>query len=76
MSSNLYYQPRLAGEKILPTELKLILRNSTHTDGVPGAVDEYNIGYFRGLADAGVKGADKLVEAYDKYGELSLREEF
>jgi hypothetical protein len=77
MSSTLYWRPRLKAAKSLPDHLKIVLRNSnTFAGGLNVTLDRENIGYLSGLRDAGVEGADKLIEAIEKHGEVELVEEF
>lgn len=76
MSSTLFYQPRQTGEKQLSDELKFILRDGKHFGGLPHNATEYDIPYFRALADANIKDAQKVLDAIEKYGELELRLEY
>lgn len=76
MSSTLYFQPRQTGEKQLPDELKFVLRDGKYFGGLPRVVHNYDLSYFHALADANIKGAQKVIDAIEKYGEVELREEF
>lgn len=73
MSSNLIWEPVDRKTHDLPSELKFALRNryDGHVDAIMGDND---ISYLSGLKDAGVKGADKLIEAIEKYGEIAVKE--
>ena len=73
MSSNLVWQPVKANYKNLPDELKFAMRK--RFDGhVKTTMDESDAGYLQGLRDAGVKGAQELLDAIAKYGEIEVKE--
>lgn len=76
MGSTLYFQPRQTGEHSLSDQLKLVLRDGKHFGGLPHTATERDIPYFEALADAGVKDAQKVLDAIEKYGELELRLEY
>lgn len=77
MSATLYMQPRQTGEKALPDELRHILMKPGNKFGdLPVIVDDYSLDYFQALADADIKGAQKVVDAINKYGELEIRAEY
>lgn len=77
MSSNLYYRPVTAGEKLLPDQLKHTLKNlDDFNNTVEGTYDESYIPVLRGMKAAGVEGADKLIKAIEKYGEVELVERY
>jgi hypothetical protein len=72
MSQSLYWVPAVARKgRVLPTDLKLALQR--RDDGGPDMiVDASNRMYFEGLRDAGIQGAEEVLEALDKYGEIKL----
>lgn len=72
MSSTLFWEPLETNRSNLPDELKFILRNK----GLPFFVAHDNLAYFEGLRDAGVKGAQEVIDAHYKYGELKIDERF
>lgn len=75
MSSNLYWRPFGYGEKALPDELKFVLQKSEYNhNGIDTIIRSHDLPYFRGLQDAGVKGASKIVEALEKYDEVEIKE--
>lgn len=77
MSSNLYWRPFRHGEKPLPDELKFVLRKSDYEhNGINVTLTESDMPYFQALKDADIKGADKIVEALEKYGEIEISEVF
>jgi hypothetical protein len=75
MSSSLYWEPVQREEEWLPDELKYVLQKR-----VGGTVDtvmsERDIPYLEGLRDAGVSGADALIEAIKKHDRVSVHEKF
>lgn len=75
MSSNLYWRPFGEGEKNLPNQLKFAMRKNTkYSGGIDTRLTYSDLGYFEGLRDAGVEGADKICEAIEKYDEIELKE--
>ena len=78
MSSTLMWRPAVPKEGYsLPFELKTRLsRRLWDTDGSCGggevAMDSSDIPYLEGFRDAGVKGAEELIEAIKKYGTVIL----
>lgn len=71
MSAALCWYPP-SKEKVLPDALKFAVQRRMQLRGGPWAVGQGEIEYFRGLADAGVSGADLVVAAIEKYGEITL----
>ena len=74
MSANLMYAPSKRDSKSLPDELKFILRDKRHLfehGGVRtfGPTDRE---YLAGLVDAGVDGAQELIDAIEQYEEVDL----
>lgn len=78
MSSTLMWRPVVPVEGYsLPYELKKTLsRKLWDTDGSTGGgeatMTENDIPYLEGLRDAGVKGAEKLIEILRKHGAIVL----
>ena len=77
MTSNLSWVPiNPSRGKELSTELKLVLRRKydNQIDGQRLTYDD--VCYLDALCDADIKDAKKLIDAIDKYGEISLVEKF
>ena len=78
MSSNLMWKPVIVHDGYcLPQKLKFVIsRKLWDTDGSCGAgevvISERDIPYLEGLRDAGIDGADVLIEAIKKHGVVSL----
>lgn len=78
MSSTLMWKPVMPEEgQPLPRKLKFVIsRKLWDTDGSCGeghaVVDESLIPYLEGLRDAGVDGAEELIEIIRKHGVVSL----
>lgn len=76
MSSTLYWEPvKPRKGKGLETGLKWILQKK-YGSPVRTELDERDIPYLQGLADADTEDAQKLIDAIEKYGCIELREEF
>jgi len=77
MSSNLYWRPRTSGEKPLSDELKYALKNSDKfNQDLDCTIGDSWLDYLSGLRDAGIKDAQKLIDAIEKYGEIELKERY
>lgn len=75
MSSNLYWRPVQSAKNDLPDSLKFALRKRFHTlERLPLSYKE--LGYFQGLLDAGVEGAQEIIDAIEKYEQIELSEVF
>ena len=77
MSSTLMWKPVTQANGYLPDELKrTISRKLWDTDGSIGGgvevVDGKDIPYLEGLRDAGVKGADELIDLIRVHGAIEL----
>ncbi len=73
MTSNIYWEPERPREGMaLDPQLKFVLRQRF---AFPVLLDSGNRDYFLGLTDANIKDADKIVEAIDTYGEITIWEE-
>jgi len=76
MSSNLGWLPVKPKKwNYLDTGLKWALRKRYDGD-VNEVMTESDIPYLEGLRDAGVKDADDLIEAIEKYGQIHVKEEW
>lgn len=75
MSSNLYWEPTARKKKDLPTAIKFALRKR-FPGGVNITLDTTNLDYLQGLADAGIDGAQTLVDAIDQHECIELTEVF
>ena len=74
MSTNLYWEPvEPHPANSLPDKLKFVLRE-TWGWPVKCTLDSSNIGFFRGLAAAGIDGAKEVVELLEKYDAIKLEE--
>ena len=73
MSSNLTWKPVHQDEQTLSDELKHAL-SKRHRDGIDIRMGRTSIAYLRGLSDAGIKDADKLIEAIERHEEIEVRE--
>jgi hypothetical protein len=76
MSSNLYWEPTQRPKKDLPDALKFALRKRASDGHVEMVMDTNDLQYLYGLRDAGVKGADDLIEAIQKHGEVRVWEQY
>jgi len=74
MSNNLYWKPFQNKGKDLDTSLKFALR-ARYGFPINGQFNEANIEFLTGLKIAGVKDAEKLIEAIEKYHVVELWEE-
>jgi hypothetical protein len=78
VSSSLFWKPVIPQrENTLPDNLKYILgKKYWNHDGTltspPLVLDEDNLEYLSGLVDAGVEGAEELVEAIRKHGRVEI----
>jgi len=72
MGMNLYWEiVELLESRILPDELKLVLQHRYGIfDDIEIGMDEYD--YYEGLADAGIKGANKILKLLEKYEKIRL----
>lgn len=76
MSSNLTWRPvHPAANETLPDRLKFALKKR-HGDPVETTLSSSDIPYIEGLVDAGVEGAERLLEIICEVGEIEIWEEF
>lgn len=73
MSSTLKWRP-LGGGKALPTALKFALDKRGWS--YPVTIGDGELSYLQGLCDAGVEGAETLLAAIEKHGEVELTKEY
>ena len=77
MSSSLMWRPIATDANHLPKELKFVIsRRLWDTDGSIGggeaSMNMSDLSYLEGLNDAGVKGANELIDAIRKHGTVIL----
>jgi hypothetical protein len=77
VSTNIYWRPINPDKQCLPKDLKYkIARKYWGHDGSLGGepviIDKTDYAYFEGLKDAGVEGAEEIINAIDKYGEIEI----
>ena len=74
MSSHLYWEPVSAPKNSLPYDLLCALRKNPFKRIDDGAVfyNEGSLSYFQGLLDAGVQGAQQVIDAIIKHKEIKL----
>lgn len=75
MSSTLYWVPVVQTGKSLPDELKYALRKKFGGYICNTRLLSGHIEYLNGLRDAGTKGAQELIDAIEKHGEIEISEE-
>lgn len=73
MSSSLVWEPANRKTHDLPYALKNALQKR-YDYPINTIMDSSNIEYLQGLADAGVEGSDKLIEAIEKHDRISVKE--
>jgi hypothetical protein len=72
MSATLYWEPIVCRGESLGDKLKFILRERYQlTEGVATLTSD-DVGYLRGLADAGITDAAQLIEAIEKHGHIRI----
>ena len=72
MSTTLFWRPTYPNDRSLPAPLKRALRQ---TLGTFRSDCETDMGYLRGLADAEVEGAQKLLDLVVKHESVTVRED-
>lgn len=78
MSSNLRAEPVDRNKKNLSTSLKFILRKR-YEEPINTLIDVNEIPYLTGIADANDSLAEEvksLIQMIEKYGKISLKEEY
>ena len=71
MATQLFWKPICDNDHPLDKQLKWILKEEDMTENPLTLKD---IGFLKGLKAAGVKDADRLIEAIEKYGYITLFE--
>ena len=75
MSTSLYWQPaQPPSSRCMPDALKFIL-SKRYGYGFDVTMVHDDVNYLQGLADAGVKGAEKLKTQLEKHGRIRVWEE-
>lgn len=72
MSATLKWEPSKRKSQSLPDALKFVLRDKGGVTGERTIFGSENLAYLRGLADAGIEGAQALIDAIDKHEEVEL----
>ena len=75
MSSNLYWRPSNLGKKDLSTDLKFKLRG-LYGEPLNIMLNKDDLDILRALEVCKTEGASTLIKAIEKYGELSVWEEY
>lgn len=76
MSATLTLHPAKPKGQDLSDELKFALQNAYENYSAGLEFGENNLEFFRGLQAAGVKDADKVINAIQKYGSVILKWEY
>lgn len=76
MSSNLCWQPIKQNWRDLPDQLKYVLQKRNEGSLANFIMDRSDIPYLSGLKDAGIKGAETLIDAIEKHYEIEVKEIF
>lgn len=66
MSTSLAYEPLVNKPKLLCDRLKNIFKNKYLLEDSEVILDEYDLSYLKGLADAGVPDVDVLIELIEE----------
>ena len=72
MSANLCWKPADKDYKTLPDALKFILRDKQGLTSEKDLYGRERLGYLRGLVDAGVEGAQELIDAIVKHEHVEI----
>lgn len=72
MSMGLYWKPEKNNDKRLPDDLKRALQKRYDTPLLDHCLDDSDLSYLEGLRDAGVKGAQELINAIEKHGRIEI----
>jgi hypothetical protein len=74
MSTHLYWEPSSRKKKSLPTGLKWAFQKRFN-GSIHAMLCTNDIPYLEGLRDAGIEGAQELIDAIDQYECIDLIEE-
>lgn len=75
MTTSLYWKPISTDEYGVSDHLRNILRKHCDQVCVFTTLDQSDISYLQGLADAGIADATNLMAAIREYGEIQLFEQ-
>lgn len=71
MGQNLYWRPKSNLRNDLSDALKRVLRDKRELSGArEHTYSQSEISYLRGLVDAGIDGAQELIDAIERHGEV------
>jgi hypothetical protein len=73
MSSTLFWTPINEGRRVFADDVKYILRKK-FGGAIDATLNENDLGYIRGLNDAGVGGSSEVLEALVKFGSIRIWE--
>lgn len=77
MSSTLMWRPEQEYQGSLPDQLKFVLRNRISVSyGGEMTFGDDDLAYLQGLKDAGVEGANHLIELIKTHGNITVQEQF
>jgi hypothetical protein len=77
MSSTLVYEPVVIQKNFgLDDELKFVLRKAFSDGRVNLVFSQKDTDYLRGLRDAGIKGANELIDAINEHEQVRVYEEY
>lgn len=71
MATQIYWRPICDNDEALPKQLKYILLEEDMMDN-PLTIKD--IGFLKGLKAAGIEGAETLIEAIQRFGQIQLYE--
>ena len=75
MSSNLVWEPADRKNHSLPYELKFAMRKH-YGEPIDKILTDLEAPYLEGLRDAGISGAQILLDAIEKHDKIHVREEY
>lgn len=75
MSSTLTIEPAERKKQSLSCELKFAMKRR-YKDGIHRNFSEQDLDYFLGLLDAGIEDAKVVVGMIEKYGTVTISEEY
>lgn len=74
MAPQLYWRPIVNNANPLDKQLKWILKEECVINDVNNKLTIKDLGFLRGLRAAGIKDADTLINAIEKYGYIEVYE--
>ena len=72
MSATLKWEPANRKAQSLPDALKFVLRDKMGIGDGRVCFGDQSMAYLNGLRDAGVEGAQELIDAIVKYGDVEV----